>query len=152
MVSRNILRAYGVFYVHLVHFVFIWYILCSFGTFCVHLVHFVFIWYILCSFGTYRVKIFRSISSFHRTVFKFFSGHSNLTWVFVRVTRLVEFAANEWNYTLVSFIKITDVAQNVGLHFFLKSRLGINFDENGLGYILGDFFTNSSGQPWLRVQ
>jgi hypothetical protein len=30
----------------LVHFVFIWYILCSFGTFCVHLVHFVFIWYI----------------------------------------------------------------------------------------------------------
>jgi hypothetical protein len=37
----------------LVHFVLIWYILCSFGTFCVNLVHFVFIWYILCSFGTF---------------------------------------------------------------------------------------------------
>jgi hypothetical protein len=31
---------FGTFCVHLVHFVFIWYILCSFGTFCVHLVHF----------------------------------------------------------------------------------------------------------------
>jgi hypothetical protein len=32
----NILRMFGIFYAHLVHFVFIRYILCSFGTFCVH--------------------------------------------------------------------------------------------------------------------
>jgi hypothetical protein len=31
---------------HLVHFVFLWYILCSFGTYCVPLVHIVFLWYI----------------------------------------------------------------------------------------------------------
>jgi hypothetical protein len=36
-------------------------------------------------------------------------------------------------------------------HFLLlfppKYILCINFDKNGLGYILGDFFTNSSGHP-----
>jgi hypothetical protein len=48
---------FGTFYGHLVHFVFIWYILCSFGTFCVHLVYFVFIWYILCSFGIFCVHL-----------------------------------------------------------------------------------------------
>jgi hypothetical protein len=26
-----------------------------------------------------------------------------------------------------------------------------NFDKNGLGYILGDFFTNSSGHPGVDV-
>jgi hypothetical protein len=33
MAIWNILRKLGIFYDHLVHFVFIWYILCSFGTF-----------------------------------------------------------------------------------------------------------------------
>jgi hypothetical protein len=32
-----------------------------------------------------------------------------------------------------------------GPHFRGRLRLCINFDENVLGYILGDFFTNSSG-------
>jgi hypothetical protein len=30
-------------------------------------------------------------------------------------------------------------------YFIPKNRLCINFDKNGLGYILGDLFTNSSG-------
>jgi hypothetical protein len=55
MAIWNISHTFGIFYVnvfvHLVHFVFIWYILCSFGTFCVHLVHFVFIWYIFSGLG-----------------------------------------------------------------------------------------------------
>jgi hypothetical protein len=43
----------GIFYVHLVFFMFIWYFLCSFGIFYVHLVFFMFIWYILWSFGIF---------------------------------------------------------------------------------------------------
>jgi hypothetical protein len=31
--------------------------------------------------------------------------------------------------------------------FFPRKKLCINFDKSGLGYILGDFFTNSSGHP-----
>jgi hypothetical protein len=42
MVIWNILWRFGIFYDHLVHFVFIW----RFGIFYDHLVHFVFIWYI----------------------------------------------------------------------------------------------------------
>jgi hypothetical protein len=34
------LWSFGTLCVHLVHCVFIWYIVCSFGTLCVHLVHF----------------------------------------------------------------------------------------------------------------
>jgi hypothetical protein len=47
MAIWNISQTFGIFFDHLVHFVFIWYILCSSGdilcssgTFCVHLVHF----------------------------------------------------------------------------------------------------------------
>jgi hypothetical protein len=32
-------------------------------------------------------------------------------------------------------------------HFFRLQKLSINYNKNGLGYILGDFFTNSSGHP-----
>jgi hypothetical protein len=46
-----ILRSFGTFCGHLVHFVVIWYILWSFGTFCSHWVHFVVIWYIFHRFG-----------------------------------------------------------------------------------------------------
>jgi hypothetical protein len=34
------------------------------------------------------------------------------------------------------------------MNFFLKSKELI-FTKNGLGYILGDFFTNTSGHPVL---
>jgi hypothetical protein len=34
---------------------------------------------------------------------------------------------------------------------FPKHKLCFNFDENGLGYILGDFFANSSGHYAFEV-
>jgi hypothetical protein len=62
-----------------------------------------------------------------------------------RVTWLVEFSPNGWSFTLGSFIKITEVAQKV---FLSTCILCSNFDKKiWLGYILGDFFTNSSGHP-----
>jgi hypothetical protein len=42
--------------------------------------------------------------------------------------------------------KITEVVQIFGL-FFKRKKLLINFVKNGLGYVLGDFFTNSPGHP-----
>jgi hypothetical protein len=36
-------------------------------------------------------------------------------------------------------------------YFLHKHILCTNFDENGLSYILGDFFTNSSGHPGLTT-
>jgi hypothetical protein len=43
----------------------------------------------------------------------------------------------------------TEVAQNIGLLFSYVGtcRPYINIFKNGLGYILSDFFTNSSGRP-----
>jgi hypothetical protein len=32
-------------------------------------------------------------------------------------------------------------------YFFERPSICIKFDKNGLGYILGDFFTNASGHP-----
>jgi hypothetical protein len=49
-------------------------------------------------------------------------------------------------FTLDSFLKCTDKAQNFGL-LLPQLRLWINFDKNVFGYILGDFFQNSSGHP-----
>jgi hypothetical protein len=48
---------------------------------------------------------------------------------------------------LGSFLKITEVAQNFLAAFFHEKRLCIILDRNGLGYILGNFFTYSSGHP-----
>jgi hypothetical protein len=47
---------------------------------------------------------------------------------------------------LGQFIKITDVAQMIMLLLY-AIKICIHFDKNGLCYILGDFFTNSSGHP-----
>jgi hypothetical protein len=43
-----------------------------------------------------------------------------------------------------SILKITEVGQIFALFF---TRLCFNFDKNVFGYILGDFFQNSSGHP-----
>jgi hypothetical protein len=32
-------------------------------------------------------------------------------------------------------------------YFFSQEKLSINLMKNGLGYTLGDFFTNASGHP-----
>jgi hypothetical protein len=55
-------------------------------------------------------------------------------------------------FALGSFLKITEVDKILGLLFkWLKSC--INFRKKGLGDILGDFFTNTSGHPdWAQKQ
>jgi hypothetical protein len=45
----------------------------------------------------------------------------------------------------------TEVSQIFGLNFFLGKVLCLNFAKNVLGYILGDFFTNSSGHPAVQL-
>jgi hypothetical protein len=65
------------------------------------------------------------------------------------VTRLGEFSPNARLFALGIFWKMTEIAHNFGI-LFPNFRLCINFDKNGLGYILGDFFANSSGHPVQR--
>jgi hypothetical protein len=48
-------------------------------------------------------------------------------------------------YTLGSFSKKKEVAKILWLLFSKEKSHLINFDKHGLGYTLGDFFTNSSG-------
>jgi hypothetical protein len=45
------------------------------------------------------------------------------------------------------FLKITEVVQILGLFFSGETDVCIRFDKNGFGYILCDFFTNSSDDP-----
>jgi hypothetical protein len=66
------------------------------------------------------------------------------------VTRSGEFSPNGHYCTVGRFIKITEVARILG-YIFPKCKFWINLDKNGLGYILGDFFINSSGHPALRT-
>jgi hypothetical protein len=51
---------------------------------------------------------------------------------------------------LGSFEKITKVTQCWGQFFHGKSCVLIS-TKSGLGYILGDLFTNASGQPAIIV-
>jgi hypothetical protein len=58
-----------------------------------------------------------------------------------RVTRLGEFSNIGYFFTLDSVMKITKVAQILGLHtFFHGTRYVCNLSKNVLGNILGDFF------------
>jgi hypothetical protein len=50
-------------------------------------------------------------------------------------------------FTFGSFLIITEEVKNRATFYYGTSYLCINFDKKGLGYILGDFFTNSSGHP-----
>jgi hypothetical protein len=52
---------------------------------------------------------------------------------------------------LGSFLKTTEGAQIIWLLFFQVNRDVLVLTKNGLGYILGDFFTDSSGHPGSRV-
>jgi hypothetical protein len=70
----------------------------------------------------------------------------------VRVTRLGEFSPIVHLTTWISFSKITEAAQIWGL-FFTNGKICVPIlTKNGLGYILGDFFTNSSGHPGRRFR
>jgi hypothetical protein len=65
-----------------------------------------------------------------------------------RVTRLGEFSPIGWLFTLGSFLKMTKVAQIYGLHFpNVSATCVLILRKNGLGYLLGAFFANSSGHP-----
>jgi hypothetical protein len=51
-------------------------------------------------------------------------------------------------FTLENFLKTTQPSYKLPRSAFLRRRkLCIHFDKNGLGRILGDFFTNTSGHP-----
>jgi hypothetical protein len=62
------------------------------------------------------------------------------------VTRLGEFSSIGRLFAWGSFLKISGVTQIHGL-LLPRFKLWINFDERGLGQILGAFSTNSSGHP-----
>jgi hypothetical protein len=53
-------------------------------------------------------------------------------------------------FTLVRVLKITEEARILGL-LFSKVKVMYYFGQNGLGNVLGDFFTNSSGHPVRHV-
>jgi hypothetical protein len=57
--------------------------------------------------------------------------------------------------TWVSFSKIKEAAQVLGATFYHgKICVSTNFDKKWVSYILGDFFTNSSGhsvKAWTAV-
>jgi hypothetical protein len=66
--------------------------------------------------------------------------------VFETVTRLGEFSHIGRLFALGSVLKITEVAQIFSLLFSMVRGVYVSISTNNwLGYILGDFFTNSSG-------
>jgi hypothetical protein len=58
--------------------------------------------------------------------------------------RLGEFSPNELLFALGIFLENYTKSPTVWVYFF---PLCINYDKNGLGYVLGDVFTNSYGHP-----
>jgi hypothetical protein len=40
---------------------------------------------------------------------------------------------------------------NICIMYLLFSTVQINFDENGLSILFGDFFTNASGHPGYKM-
>jgi hypothetical protein len=48
-------------------------------------------------------------------------------------------------FSLGSFFKITELAEIFDLLFFHGKSSVLSLTNNGLGYILGEFYTNSSG-------
>jgi hypothetical protein len=61
------------------------------------------------------------------------------------VTGLGEFSPIGRLFTLCSFLKMTEVAQIFQTIFAIVKVSYILTFTNGLGYIIGDLFTNSSG-------
>jgi hypothetical protein len=52
-------------------------------------------------------------------------------------------------FTLGNFAKITEAAQTFEQRFSPEKSSGLISIQSGLGYTLGDFFTNSSGHTSL---
>jgi hypothetical protein len=72
--------------------------------------------------------------------------------VTTRVIRLGEFSPIGWFFYFGLFFQLCiEVVQIFGLHFcYLKSSC-FNFDKNGVGYFLGDFFTLFIWSSWLTT-
>jgi hypothetical protein len=64
-----------------------------------------------------------------------------------RVTRLGEFSTIGRLFALGSCLKMTEVAQILGLLVSSQQVTESFFSKNRLGHILGAFFINSSGHP-----
>jgi hypothetical protein len=62
-----------------------------------------------------------------------------------RVTRLGKFSPIGWLFSLCGFWKFQKLRKFMALLFPEVSVLYLFWQKNGLGYILGDFFTNWSG-------
>jgi hypothetical protein len=53
--------------------------------------------------------------------------------------------------TLFDFLKIIEIAQNFRLICFHSESYLLILNKNWLGYILGQFFQNSSGHPVMKI-
>jgi hypothetical protein len=69
------------------------------------------------------------------------------TRVDARVTRLGEFPPIRKLFTSIRVLKITEICSINWATFFRGANYELILTNNLLGYILGDFFTNSSGHP-----
>jgi hypothetical protein len=76
--------------------------------------------------------------------------HDYLCWekgtLSTRVTGLGEFSPNEWLFSLGRFFENYRNSPHCG-HFFRSKSSVLILSENGLGTMLGEFFTNLSGHP-----
>jgi hypothetical protein len=63
------------------------------------------------------------------------------------VTRLGKFSPIGRLFTLGCYLKITEAAKTIWLHFFHGTIYLFILTQNGAGYILGDAYSNSSGHP-----
>jgi hypothetical protein len=67
-----------------------------------------------------------------------------------RVTRLGELSPSGRHFAFGTFVKITEVAQNVG-QLFPKCRLCINFDKKRVGLQFGQFCHKLTWSPYSKL-
>jgi hypothetical protein len=79
-------------------------------------------------------------------MYKFILNKAQTLWKISRVTRLGGFSPIGWLFNSGSFWQLQKQPTFFD-YFFSPLRLCISFDKNGLGYVLGDFFTNSTYHP-----
>jgi hypothetical protein len=80
--------------------------------------------------------------------YKYLQLQISVTLCFGKIgTRLGEFLPNVEIFTLVSFLKITEVAETFRL-LSRRQKLCINFDENWSGHLFGRFSLKLIRSPW----
>jgi hypothetical protein len=65
-----------------------------------------------------------------------------------QIGRVFVYIYVRWLFTLAVFENYRSSTENLG-HFFHRTSYVSILTRHGLGYILGDFFTNSTGHPGL---